>query len=132
VARRAFEGGVLALAALLSGLLFIQRVPGRWGSSEAHYQAVEALLQARGAPASAVVMVNNPPGYHLVSGRPAIAVPYGSPESLLEAARRYGASYLILEPNYRGGPLDVLYRRPPPALHLLGQVDDTLVFHIAP
>ncbi len=131
-ARRVFGGGALALAALLSGLLFVQRVPGVWGGSEAHYQRVETWLQAQGAPASAVVMVNNPPGYHLVSGRPAIAVPYGGLESLLAAARRYGARYLILEPNYRGGPLETLYRRPPSALRLLGQVDETLIFLIAP
>ncbi|GAB4527312.1 MAG: hypothetical protein Fur0018_12900 [Anaerolineales bacterium] len=124
-----FRTGLIVLAALLSGLLLMQRVVlSDWGGSEAHYRQVEAALQAQGALPQDVVMVNNPPGYVLSTGRAAIAVPYGDVDTMLAVARRYGARYLVLEQNYRGGPLDSLYDRPPAALRLLTHVGDTLLF----
>ncbi len=132
-AQRVFAFGVLALAALLTGVLFSQRLlGGAWGSSEAHYRRIEARLEAAGAPPGAVVMVNNPPGYALVSGRFTIAVPYGDADVLREVAIRYRARYLVLESNYRGGPLDALYHSPPDFLRLLFTFEDTRVFAILP
>ena len=137
-AYRIFAGGLAGLAFALSAFILWSRVIGAdgpplaWGRSAAHYRRVEARLQAQGALPGERVLVNNPPGYVLASGRPALAIPYGDSRTLLEVARRYDVRYLILEPNYRGGPLDSLYRSPPPFLHPLFTLDDTLIFAISP
>ncbi len=128
-----FRWGLVMLAALLSGLLLVSRIrAGQWGRSEAHYQQVDTVLQIQGATPDEIVMVNNPPGYVLATGRPAIVIPYGDLNTLLAVARRYDARYLVLESNYRGGPLDALYASPPAWLHLLETLDDTLIFAIEP
>ncbi len=130
-ARRMFAAGLLGLSLLLTGALASRHLlRGDWGSSEAHYRQVEALLRSLGAPPDAAVMVNNPPGYALVSGRPALVIPYGDSATLETVARRYRARYLVLESNYRHGPLDSLFRSPPAFLRPVGQVEDTLVFRI--
>ncbi len=137
-AYRVFAGGLAGLAFALSAFILWSRVigagslPPAWGRSAAHYRRVEARLQAQGALPGERVLVNNPPGYVLASGRPALAIPCGDSRALLEVARRYDARYLILEPNYRGGPLDSLYRSPPPFLRPLFTLDDTLIFAISP
>ncbi len=50
-------------------------------------------------PDSAVVMYGNPPAFYYYTGLPAISVPNEPPEILLEAADRYGATYLVLDEN---------------------------------
>ena len=128
-----FRWGLVVLAVLLSGLLLGSRLrAGQWGRSEAHYRQVETVLQAQGATPQEIVMVNNPPGYVLAAGRPAIVIPYGDIDTLLAVARRYDARYLVLESNYRGGSLDALYAAPPASLHLLATLNDTLIFAIEP
>jgi hypothetical protein len=94
---------VVAAAVILSGVLYYQRVssglPGEsgWGGGFRHYQLVEAQLIQAGAAASDTVLVNNPPGYWLASGRPAVVIPYGDDSMLYAAAQRYRVRYLVLE-----------------------------------
>ncbi len=136
-AGRVFALGLSGLALALSAFLLWSRVigadglPADWGESTAHYRRLEARLRARGALSEARILVNNPPGYYLASGRPALAIPYGDEDTLLAVARRYDVRYLVLEPNYHGGPLDSLYRTPPPFLRPLFTLNDTLVFAIS-
>jgi hypothetical protein len=54
---------------------------------------------AQQLPAEAVVMTGDPPGLHYHTGRRAIAIPNEGPDVLLQAARRYGAGYLLLDPD---------------------------------
>jgi hypothetical protein len=54
---------------------------------------------AQQLPADAVVMTGDPPGLHYHTGRRAIAIPNEGPDVLLQAARRYGAGYLLLDPD---------------------------------
>jgi hypothetical protein len=59
-------------------------------------------------PDSAVVMYGNAPAFYYYSGLPAISVPNEPPNVLLEAADRYGATYLVLDEN-RPLPLADIY-----------------------
>lgn len=67
------------------------------------YQRLAAQL-----PADAVVMTGDPPGLHYHTGRRAIAIPNGGPDVLIEAARRYGAGYLLLDPDVPHGPRELV------------------------
>lgn len=96
-ARRVFGAGLVGLAALMTGLVFATRaLPA--GQSPG-YAEVEQELAARGAQLGEVVMVNNPPGYFLASGRPAVVIPNGDVSTLLAVAERYGARFVVLDGN---------------------------------
>jgi hypothetical protein len=118
-----------------SGVVTFQLVIGsdprqpRWEASARHYQAVEQTLQRLGAGPGAAVLVNDPPGYWLQSGRPAGVIPNGDAQTLLAAARQYGVHYIILE-DHNPQQLANLYhgREIPSELRPVGSVGTTRLF----
>ena len=133
--RRFSSGLVVGTCLLLTGVLFVQRVVGsgeeswEWNADSLHYQSVERLLQEQGADQNASVMVNNPPGYWLVSGRPAVVIPAGDEQMLLAAARQFQTGYLVFEAS-NPEQLAGLYhgRVTPPELVYLTSVGDTRLY----
>ncbi len=71
----------------------------KWMASERTYDQVAQAMHDMGISADTIVMVNNPPGFNLAGGYPAVVVPDGSRETMLAAARRYHAGYLLLDNN---------------------------------
>ncbi len=104
-ARRGFTWELVGLAVLMSFALYGLRVRG-WNQADAVYASIGARLSVvpnavapqRGQPST--VMVNNPPGYVYHTGQWAIAIPNGDVDTLLAAARRYGAAWVVLEANH--------------------------------
>ncbi len=132
--------GVVAVftGVLLSGAVYVQRVVGdqpsevAWNASGMHYRAVEAELIRLGAEPGAPVLVNNPPGYWLVSRRPALVIPYGDTGMLLAAARQYGARYLILEQTNPWQLADLYHERVRVSeLRYLGSVAATRLYRVS-
>lgn len=125
--------GILAvvIAVVLTAIVAIQRFlpypddQSAWDTSWKAYSAVEQSLVELGAAASDPVLVNNPPGYYLASGRPAVVIPNGDLETLLAAAERYHARYLVLEEN-TVSDLRSLYNQPEsrPGLHYLRTIEN--------
>jgi len=106
-ARRGFTWELVGLAALVSVALYGLRVRG-WNQADAVYASIGVSLS--GQP-SVVVMVNDPPGYVYHTGQAAIAIPNGDMDTLLAAARRYGATWVVLDEN-RPVALAELYAQP--------------------
>jgi hypothetical protein len=102
-----------------------------WSQEARHYHSLEVHLREVGATSEDIVMVNNPPGYSLVSGRPAIVIPDGDVNTLMHVAQRYRPRYLLLEINHPRG-LDELYQHPKnqPDLLYLDTVATTHIFLI--
>jgi hypothetical protein len=78
------------------------------------------------------VIVRNPPGYFLASGRPSVSLPFGDESTILTVAKKFGATYLILE---KGGTFDSiqdLYDHPEgnPAFVYLGEVNEARLYRI--
>jgi hypothetical protein len=86
-----------AIVALTVPLVHERVVNSNWDSSEQTFRQVEAALVQAGSGLDDVVMVTNPPGYFLASGRAAVASPDSDLEQVVDAARVYGVRYLILE-----------------------------------
>lgn len=135
VACRVFAGGLLALSALMSGLLYARAVWGGgnlppWNERDAHYPQVEAWLAGRAAPDDRLMVVN-PPCYTYFAGRPTVAIPNEPVETVLAAADRYGARYLLLEANHPR-PLNGLYegREAHPRLRPLRRWGDAVLFAV--
>jgi hypothetical protein len=130
-----FAGGLLALAMLVSGVVFVKRMfnpqpPQQpWDADQSVYRQVNASLLQVGADGGEIVMVNNPPAYYLASGGPAISIPFGDLQTILAVAKRYHANYLALEFNQLTGT-DDLYANPGdrPGLHYLKSVDSVRIY----
>ena len=80
------------------------------------------------------MIVANPPGYYLATGRNTIAIPDGNEQISLLVARRFGADYLVLEkegiPNGLNGSYNNPYQYPD--FNYLGELEGTRVFRIHP
>jgi hypothetical protein len=136
-ARKVFSWGVAGLALFLTIVIGYLRIVGTdnsglaWNQPPRHYSKIESSLIQHGIAKDVVVMVNNPPGYFVATGRPAIVVPDGEIDSTLAAAQRYQARYLLLESNHPKG-LNDLYQNPRdlPGLENLYTLDDTRIFKL--
>jgi hypothetical protein len=132
-----FQMGLLALAVLMSLLVVPVRVIGDggsqdgWNESAYRYAQIDLTLDELGAAKNAVVMVNNPPGYFIASGRSAIPVPDGDVATLQAVAQRYQAGYLLVEANHTRF-LDSLYQEPAdfPGFDYLTTVEETHIFAV--
>lgn len=137
-ARKVFQPALVGLAILLSIMVILgnpaqQRESlAKWGGKSRAYQQVEQSLQALGIAKEEIVMVNNPPGYYIAARRPAIVIPYGDIQVLLDVAQRYQARFLLLEFNQLQGDADI-YKNPTlvPQLIHLGKFGDIQVFEIS-
>ena len=119
---------------LMSFILFYERVistPG-WGFESRRYQKIEDLLSLDESPPSEAVLVGNPPGYFNVTGRPSIAVPNESLDTVLDVAGIFDARYLILESDGLPAPLKELYvnRSVLSTIQYIGEVDGARIFAI--
>lgn len=137
-ARPFFQISLAVLALVLSFFIAFNRVVGEdilhpaWNLPAERYQLAETTLQKNGAALQAIVLVNNPPGYTLVSGRPAIAIPYGDLEMVRLAAARYQAQYLIAELDQVKGENLFSYPGDRPGLRYLGPAGELQIYAIEP
>lgn len=106
-AQAIFATAAVVGALALSGYAVAAKVPA-WRDADAAYREVGAWLDAHNVPNDTVVMVGNPPGFWYYTHRPAVVVPNGDVETLLAAAGRYSAQYVLLDRN-RPAPLAGLY-----------------------
>jgi hypothetical protein len=123
--------GLVAVAVLLTMIVVQRRVIGpvpsepSWDDPARAYVRYGKGLTMLGVPPDAVVLVNNPPGFTLMTGHPTVVVPDGDTDVVAAVARRYGARYWVLEANHPR-PLDHFYCHPltiPPPWRFLGMVD---------
>lgn len=88
------------------------------------------FLDNQGAEAEDIVMINNPAGLFAATGRAAIVIPDGEPDTAWLAATQYGAKFLILEKDHVDG-LDVVYEDPEkgwPGMRYLCAIDNAYLF----
>lgn len=101
-----------------------------WEEGELAYPDVETFLVQHGAQPGDAVMVLSPPGYYMMTGRPAYVQPYGDENTLLAVAERYDIRYYAFEAQGRVEPLKDLYDNPQKyeQFEYLGEVNDTRIF----
>jgi hypothetical protein len=138
-AKKIFLPALVILTAILTAAIIYWRVAGggggtKWGQEQIAYRQVDKILTSQGVTDETVVMVANPPGYYLASGNPAIAVPDGDVDTLLKAAKRYGARYVILEAGGTPAGLMPIYENPvnQTSLRYLGDITGMHIYGIKP
>ncbi len=130
---KVFRGALVAIAMLSTALIVSIRVLPGWGEGEAQYREVEAYLVAHGIQPGDNVIVRNPPGYYLMTGRSAIVTPFGGEASILAVGARYHARYLILESAGVVGPLEGVYQNESsPHLLFIGDLHGTHIYQVQP
>jgi hypothetical protein len=105
-----------------------------WQRGELTYPKIEEFLHQQNISHSEPVMVINPPGYTMMTGRPAIMFPYGGEESILAVAKQFGARYIILkaDPVNVNAHFNALYNNPNlySSIQIVGQIDDVRIFKV--
>jgi 4-amino-4-deoxy-L-arabinose transferase-like glycosyltransferase len=96
-AQTVFAAAAVLAAVALSTNTAAQKLPA-WRDADGVYLDIGAWLAQQGA-GEATVMVGNPPAFWYHTGHPAVVVPNGDESTLLAVADRYGADYVILDPN---------------------------------
>ncbi len=105
-----------------------------WQRGELTYPKVEQFLQQQNISSTEPVMVINPPGYTMMTERPAVMFPYGGEESILAVAEQFGARYIILraDPVNVNAHFNALYDNPNlySSIQMVGQVDAVRIFKV--
>jgi hypothetical protein len=106
-----------------------------WGEGEdAAYPAIEQFLVQNGIEDNDIVIVRNAPGYYLETGRPAISIPYGGEQAILDVADQFNAEYLVLEPQAVLDPIKDLFQNPENSnkFMYLGELDGARIYKLEP
>jgi hypothetical protein len=127
------QGVLVLLAIFMTGYLVNFRViSSGWAKDDVIYPSVEKLLLEKGIQPQDVVIVRNPPGYFISSGRSSISLPFGDESTILSVAKKYGARYLVLEKGGTFKTIQDLYDEPQsnPSFIYIGEVDDAKLYRI--
>jgi hypothetical protein len=127
------QGMLVLLAVFMTGYLVNFRViSSGWAKDDFIYPAVEKSLLDQGIQPGDVVIVRNPPGYFIASGRPSIALPFGDESTILSVAKKYNARYLVLEKGGTFASIQDLYDEPQsnPSFVYLGEVNEAKLYRI--
>jgi hypothetical protein len=106
-ARALFQNTALAFAFLLTLGLAVGRVVGqdprnpRWNHPEADYRALSRVISNYGQ--NTLTVVNNPPGFFLATGSPAVVLPDGGLDALQAVVERYKAGWVVVDENTTAG-----------------------------
>lgn len=128
-----FQVILVVLAVIMTGYLVNLRViSSGWAKDDIVYPAVEEKLLESGISSGDVVIVRNPPGYFIASGRQSISLPFGDEATILGVAKKFGASYLVLEEGGTFDSIQDLYDHPEanPSFIYLGEVDNARLYRI--
>ncbi|MDW8102288.1 MAG: glycosyltransferase family 39 protein [Anaerolineae bacterium] len=127
-----FVGAVFLAFIVSSFALYRATTSGQWDSGGEVYRSVEAWLR-QSSSLEATVMVVDPPCFYYHTKRTSIAIPNGDEEIVLRVARRYSASFLLLEPDHPR-PLSRLYSEPYsyPGLEPVAFFGRAILFRIKP
>ncbi len=98
-----FGTTMILLSVCLSGIVFYQKVfksvegDVAWNQTQEKIIKAEERIQQATNNSSDVVMVNNPPGYTLITDRPSVMIPTGGIKSMIDVCELFGVKYLILD-----------------------------------
>jgi len=129
-----FQGLMVTIAFIVTLWLVNYRVIANPTNEDGGYASVEKMFLDNGVDLDVPVILRNPPGYYIISGRPAIAQPYGDESVILQVAERYGAGLLVLESSGTFESIQELYDDPTSNgnFEYLGEVDEAKLYRIKP
>lgn len=97
-----FGTALVVAAALFSAFIFTDKLKNGvesgipWNQTQAASASVEERLFELTGDHNDMIMVNDPPGYTLATGRPSIMTPSGGANAIIDAGKRYDAHFLVI------------------------------------
>jgi hypothetical protein len=123
---------VLIAFIVTSYLVLSHTIEGGGKKEDRVYPSVEQKLLDNGISPMDVVIVRNPPGYFISTGRSAVVLPYGDESTILAVAEKFKARYLIIEKGGTYPAIQKLYDEPQsnPSFNYIGEVDGARLYQI--
>jgi hypothetical protein len=124
---------LVLIAALMTAYLVNFRVlASGWAKDDFIYPSVEKTFLDHGIGPRDVVIVRNPPGYFIASGRPSISLPFGDESTIMAVAEKYEARYLVIEKGGTFESIQDLYDEPQsnPSFVYIGAVNEAKLYRI--
>ncbi len=128
-----FRSALVMIAMILTVfVVYLRLFSLGWSEGEENYPPIEQFLVEYGIEKDDVVIVRNAPGYYLQTNRPAISIPYGGKQAILDVSEQFNAYYLVMEPEAALEPIKDLFENPQDDSQFiyLGEVDDTRIYKI--
>ena len=128
-----FQGILVLLAIIMTFYLVNFRVIANgWAKDDFIYPSVEKMFLDNGIKPNDVLIVRNPPGYFIGSGRASVSLPFGDEATIMAVAERYNARYLVIEKGGTFEAIQDLYDHPRdnPSFVYLGEVDGARLYRI--
>lgn len=95
-AQTIFGAAVIAIAVFLSAQAAVAKLPG-WRGVDLAYEKVGHWMDAARVLRDAPVVVGNPSAFWYYTRRPALVVPTGDVEVLLETVEEFGVAHVVLD-----------------------------------
>jgi hypothetical protein len=127
------QGMLVLLAIFMTGYLVNFRViSSGWAKDDFIYPAVEKMFLDNGIRPQDVVIVRNPPGYFIASGRSSVVLPFGDESTILSVAKKFDARYLVIEKGGTFPTIQDLYDHPQrnPSFVYIGEVNEAKLYRI--
>src|SRR5215216_4623222 len=107
------QGLLVLLAIFMTGYLVNFRViASGWAEDDVIYPSVEKIFLDNGIRPQDVVIVRNPPGYFITTGRSSVALPFGDEATILAVGEKYDARFLVIEDSGTFESIQDLYDQP--------------------
>ena len=129
------QGLLVLLAIFMTGYLVNFRViASGWAEDDVIYPSVEKIFLDNGIRPQDVVIVRNPPGYFITTGRSSVALPFGDEATILAVGEKYDARFLVIEESGTFESIQDLYDQPQsnPSFVYIGEVDEAKLYRIEP
>jgi hypothetical protein len=101
-----FVPAVFLLVLFFSGFVYWQKVIGVdsanpvWNQEHLAYQAIETKLISSGYSENQPILIGNPPGYYVTTGRSAFVIPDGDVNTLKEVAQKYKVEIMAINQDH--------------------------------
>jgi len=97
-----FGTALVAVVGIISTVIFAEKfthgtesgVP--WNETQAAFNSIEQGILSQTNDNGGVIMVNDPPGFSLATGRPSVMIPTGSDNAIIDVSKQYNIRFLAV------------------------------------
>lgn len=132
-----FGAAILIASGALSSFLFIDKLNNGiengipWNATQTSFLIIDQKIQQITDNKDSPILINDPPGFTLATGRPAIMIPSRDLDSIVAVSRQFDARFLAVN-NERADILNMinLNEEFSSAFQLIVEVDGTQIYEI--
>jgi hypothetical protein len=103
--KRMFGSAIIIFSIMITGAIYYLDVIGNetnsieWNQDYDRYAQIARIISAQSSEKTAVVMINNPVGFHYQTGQWAITLPNAEQDQFMEVLLKFDVHFLVLDEN---------------------------------